>query len=87
MNTNSRSKWWIDGVDVAIEKYKDHASVKFINETVLFESRLSFKEIRESDIQEAISNLNFKKPGTFGNIPTKVLKDSSDIGHSMHRDI
>ena len=36
MNANSRSK---DDVDVAIEKYKDHPS-------------LSFKDIRESDIQK-----------------------------------
>ena len=49
MNANSRSK---DGVDVAIEKYKDHPSIKMFNENVSFESRFSFKEIRESDIQK-----------------------------------
>ena len=87
MNTNIISKWWIDGVNVAIEKYKGHAVIKFIDKTVLFESSFSFKEIPESDIQKEISNLNSQKAGTFGNIPTKVLKDSSNVGHSILRDI
>ena len=84
MNANSRSK---DGADVAIEKYKDHPSIKLINENVSFESRFSFKEIRESDIQKEVSNLNSKKARTFGNIPTNVLKDSSDIFNSILQDI
>ena len=84
MNANSRSK---DGVDVAIEKYKDHPSIKMTNKNVSFESRFSFKEIRESDIQKEVSNLNSNKVGTFGNIPTKALKDSSDICNSILQDI
>ena len=80
MNANPRSKV---GVDVAIEKYKDHPSIKMINENVSFESRFRFKEIRESDIKKEVSNLDSKKAGTFGNIPTKVLKDSSDICNSI----
>ena len=42
VNANSRVK---DGADVAIEKCKDHPSIKMINENVSFESRFSFKEI------------------------------------------
>ena len=84
VNVNSRFK---DGVDGAIEKYKDHPSIKMINENVSFESRFSFKEIRKSGIQNKVSNLNSKKAGTFGNIPTKVLKDSSDICNSILEDI
>ena len=77
MKANSRSK---DGVDVAIEKYMDHPSIKIINENVLsFESRFSFKEIRESGIQKEVSNLNSNKAGAFGNIPTKVPKASLDF--------
>ena len=53
-----------------------------INEYVSFESRLSFKEIQESDIQKNVSNLNSKKVGTFTDIPAKVLKDSSVICNS-----
>ena len=44
-----------------------------INENVSFESRFSFTAVNE------ILNLNPKKPGTFGNIPTKMLKSSSEI--------
>ena len=54
-----------------------------INKNVSSEPRFSFKEIRESDIQKEVSNLNSKKAESFGNIPTKVLKDSSDICYSI----
>ena len=47
MNANSRST---GGVDVAIEKYEDHPSIKMIIENVSFESRFSSKEIWESEI-------------------------------------
>ena len=49
VNANSRPK---DEDDVAIEKYKDHLSIKIINENVLFKSCFSFKEILESDTQK-----------------------------------
>ena len=49
-----------------------------INENVSFESRLRFTAVNE-DNQREILNLNFKKPGTFGNIPTKMLKSSCEI--------
>ena len=41
----------------------------------------------ESDIQNEVCNLNSKKTGTFGNITTKVLKDSSDICNSVLQDV
>ena len=50
-----------------------------INENVSFESRFSFTTVNEDDIQREILNLNPKKPGTFGNISTKMLKSSSEI--------
>ena len=46
-----------------------------INGNVYLESRFNFKDISETDIQKEISNLNSKKAGKFGNIPTKVLKN------------
>ena len=39
----------------------------------------SFTTANEEKIQQAILDLNSKKPGTFGNIPIKMLKSSSDI--------
>ena len=50
-----------------------------INENVSFESRFSFTAVNEDNIQREILNLNSKKPGTFGNIPTKILQSSSKI--------
>ena len=52
-----------------------------------FESRFSFKDIFETDILKEISNLNSKKARTFGNIPTKVLKESSEICNIVLKDI
>ena len=46
-----------------------------------------FKDINESDILKEISNLNSKKVGTLGNIPTKVLKESSNACNTVLRDI
>ena len=50
-----------------------------INENVSFESQFSFMTVNEENIQREIFDLNSKIPGTFGNIPTKMLKRSSDI--------
>ena len=68
-----------DPIDYAIAKYKNHPSIIMINENVSFESRFSFTAVNEDDIQREILNLNPKKPGTSGNIPTKMLKSSSEI--------
>ena len=53
--------------------------VLLINGNLSFESGFNFKETRESNIQEEVSNLNSEKAGTFGNSPTKILKYSFDI--------
>ena len=55
-----------------------------INEIVSLKLRFSIKEIRESDIPNEVSNLNFRNKGTSGSIPAKVLKDSSHIYNSVH---
>ena len=58
-----------------------------INENVSFEWRFSFKDKIESDIQKEISNLHSKKEGIFGNIPVKILKDSSNACNAELWDI
>ena len=68
-----------DPIDYVKAKYKNHPSIIMINENVSFESRFSFTTVNEENIQREILDLNSKKPGTFGNIPTKMLKSSSDI--------
>ena len=47
------------------------SSIKTINENVCFESYFSFTKMKEADIQK--SNLNSKKVGTNGNIPTEIF--------------
>ena len=41
-----------DEVKIAINKYKNHPSIKMIIENVSFERRFTFTEINESDIQK-----------------------------------
>ena len=77
----------MNGVDIAIHKFKDHPSIKMINEKVRFESSFGFKEVSNLDIEREISHLNTKKVGTFGNIPTKVLQESSNVCNSTLKDI
>ena len=55
------------------------ASIIMINENVSFESRFSFTAVNEGITQQEILNLNSKKPGMFGIIPTKMIKRSSEI--------
>ena len=68
-----------DPIDYAVAKYKNHPGIIMINKNVSFESRFSFTTINEDNTQREILNLNSRKPGTFGNIPTKTLKSSFDI--------
>ena len=68
-----------DPIDYAIVKYKNHPIIIMINENVSLESGFSSTAVNEDDIQREILNLNSKKPGTFGNTPTKMLKSSSKI--------
>ena len=58
-----------------------------INENVSFESRFKFKVVNENDIQCEILNLNSKEPSTFGNIPTKILKDTSEVCNTILQNI
>ena len=60
-------------------KYQDHPSIIMINENVSSDSQFKFEFVNENDIQCEILNLNSKKPGTFGDVPTKILKDSSEV--------
>ena len=58
-----------------------------MNQNVSFRSRFSFKDINETDIQKDISNLNSKKAWTFENIPTKVLKELSELCNTVLKNI
>ena len=67
-----------DPVDIAVEKFRLHPSILAIKENVI-SSDFCFKNVTLKGIENEISNLNNSKQGTFNNIPTKYLKESSDI--------
>ena len=67
-----------DPIDIAIQKFKVHPSVLKIREKVQH-APFSFEKVELSDVEREFQNLNVKKATTFNNIPTKVLKQNSDI--------
>ena len=71
-----------DPVDIAIMKYREHPSIIKITE-----SRFRFKIVNDNDIQRVVLKLNSKKTGTFGNIPTKILKSSSEMCNEILQNI
>ena len=66
-------------VDIAIRKFENHASVQAIKQNICVNKDFHFPNSEVSDILKETTALNNKKNGTFGNIPTKLLKEVSDI--------
>ena len=67
-------------VEYAIKKFENHPSVEAIKQNVSVNQKFYFfntKVLR--DILKETTALNNKKNNTFGNIPTKLLKEVSDI--------
>ena len=76
MDTTSKSK---DGVNAAIEKHKDHSSIKTTNDHLDLVSVL--KTICKPDIQNKVSNLNSKKARPCGNILRKCARIPQILMH------
>ena len=66
-------------VDKAIKRFEVHPSIISIKENVNFLSRFSFTRVNINDIKTEIKCLDNRKIGTFMNIPTKQIKQVSDI--------
>ena len=66
-----------DPVDKAINTYKNHPSILLINQILENVDHFSFKEVSVSEIEKELRELDPNKVTTFGNIPTKILKQSS----------
>ena len=66
-----------DPVDKAINTYKNHPSILLIKQKLENVDHFSFKEVSISEIEKELRELNSNKATTFGNIPTKILKQSS----------
>ena len=64
-----------------IEKYKDHPSITAIKNPMaeIEKTNFSFKEITKPFVVKEIKNLNSKKTSQSNDIPTKLIKEYSDI--------
>ena len=65
--------------EIAIRKFENYPSVQAIKQNIYVNKDFYFSNTEVSDILKETTALNNKKNGTFGNIPTKLLKEVSDI--------
>ena len=63
----------------AILKYRNHPSILAICERKKAQINFCFKEVSIEEIQKEILNLNNKKTSQNPDIPTKIIKENSDI--------
>ena len=68
-----------DPAEIAIRKLENHPSVQVIKYNILVNQDFYFSKTEISDILNKTTALNNKKKGTFGNTPTKLLKEVADI--------
>ena len=68
-----------DAVELAIGKVENHSSVQAIKPDISVNQDFHFPNTEVSDILKETTALNNCKNGTFGNIPTKLLKEMSDV--------
>ena len=66
-------------VEIAIRKFENHPYVQAIKRNISVNKDFYFSNTEVSDILKETTALNNKKNGTFGNIPTKLLNEVSDI--------
>ena len=68
-----------DPSEIAIRKFENHPSVQAIKQNISVNKDFYFSNTEVSDILKETTALNNEKNGTFGNVPTKLLKEVSDI--------
>ena len=66
----------IDPVDKTINTYKSHLSILLIKRKLENMDHFSFKENSISGTEKEMREPNPNKATTFGNMPTKILKQS-----------
>ena len=66
-------------IAISIRKFENHPSVQAIKQNNSVNKDFYFSKTEVRDILKENAALNNKKNGTFGNIPTKLLKEVSDI--------
>ena len=62
-------------VEIAVRKFENHPSVQAIKQNISVNKEFNFSNNEVSDILKETTALNDKKSDTFGNIPTKLLKE------------
>ena len=68
-----------DPVDKAVEKYKNHPSIKKIKECFTYSESFNFKQVTVEEVFCQLEKLNPRKSSPIGSIPAKVIKENSDI--------
>ena len=68
-----------DPVSIAIKAYQNHPSVIAIQNTLLANQTFSFGQITIEDIIKEITNLDPSKASQENDVPTKIIKENSDI--------
>ena len=68
-----------DPIEKAIMKYSKHPSIRKIRSFAQINGYFKFEEVTLEQMHSEIEGLNPKKATAFGNIPARVLKNSSDI--------
>ena len=63
----------------AIVRYRNHPSIVVIKKFCNSKSHFSFKNVQMEEILKELNNLNINKATQNINIPTKVIKENSDI--------
>ena len=76
-----------DPVEIDVRKFEKHPSVQAIKQNISVNQDFHFCNTEVRDILKETRALNNKKNGTFGNIPTKRLREVSDICASPLNDI
>ena len=68
-----------DPIDRAITKYHIHPSILIIKDEIKVNDTFSFEPVCIADIENELKDINPKKATTDGNIPPKILKQSSSV--------
>ena len=68
-----------DIVSIAIERYENHPSIAKINNISTTYQTFSFQHVSREEIQKEIANLNRTKASQDNDIPTRIIKENSDI--------
>ena len=65
-------------VELAVRKYRNHASIIAIRHKVSYEQKYQFSHVYHCDAMKLVETLNAFK-SISGNIPTKIIKMAKDI--------